>query len=85
MRLQRLRKNQGWTQQELADRAGLDVGTIKNLEKKGQCSLLTLIRVSTALDCVNDFSTLFQLKIKSIAALEKNENSKPQRIRQRGR
>ena len=74
-----------WTQQVLADRTGLDVGTIKNLENKGQCALLTLIRIAISLDCVSDFSNLFQIKVQSIAELEKIERLRKSKFRQRAR
>jgi transcriptional regulator with XRE-family HTH domain len=83
LKQQRLSKN--WTQQELADRTGLDVGTIKNLENKGQCALLTLIRIVTTLDCLSDLSNLFQLKMTSIADMEKIEKLRKAKVQKRAR
>lgn len=83
LKLQRIHRQ--WTQQELADRVGFDVGTIKNLENKGQCTLLTFIRMTMALDCVDDLASLFQLKINSIAQLEKSEKLTHLKMRQRVR
>lgn len=85
LRLRRQRLSKRWTQQELAGRAGLDVGTIKNLENKGQCALFTLIRITMALDCVSDLACLFQLKINSIAEMEKGEILRDSRVRRRAR
>lgn len=85
LRLRQQRMSKRWTQHELADRAGVDVGTIKNLESKGQCALLTLLRIVIALDCVNDLASVFQLKMSSIAEMEKNEILLKSRIRQRAR
>ncbi len=84
-RLKQQRMNKRWTQHELAGRTGLDVGTIKNLENKGQCALLTLIRIAMALDCINDLANLFQLKISSIAEMEKAENLRKTKIQKRVR
>lgn len=84
-RLRQQRMSKRWTQQELADRTGLDVGTIKNLENKGQCALLTLIRIAMALDCISDLTNLFQLKISSIAEMEKVENLRKAKIKKRVR
>lgn len=84
-RLRQQRMNKHWTQQELADRTGLDVGTIKNLETKGQCALLTLIRIAMALDCISDLTNIFQLKISSIAEMEKIENLRKSKIQKRVR
>lgn len=85
LRLRQQRMIRHWTQQELADRSGLDVGTIKNLENKGQCALLTLVRIMMALDCVNELSNLFQVKIKSIAEMEQNESIHKSLLRRRAR
>ncbi len=84
-RLKQQRMSKRWTQQELADRTGLDVGTIKNLENKGQCTLLTLIRIAMVLDCVSDLTKVFQLKISSIAEMEKNEILRNSKIQKRVR
>lgn len=84
-RLKHQRISKRWTQQELADRTGLDVGTVKNLENKGQCALLTLIRIAIALDCINDLTNLFQLKISSIAEMEKAEILRKSKIQKRVR
>jgi transcriptional regulator with XRE-family HTH domain len=83
LRLQRINKH--WTQRELADRTGLDVGTIKNLENKGQCTLLTLIKIATAINCINDLSKIFLLQINSIAEMEKIENLQKSKIKKRVR
>ncbi len=84
-RLRQQRKSKHWAQQELADRTGLDVGTIKNFENKGQCALLTLIRIAMALDCINDLTNLFQLNISSIADMEKVENLRKSKNQKRVR
>lgn len=72
-------------QQELAARAGVSLGTIKNLEAKGQSSLETLIRIVAALDLVSEMEKLFTLKLQSIAQMEKIEKlfrqKRPQRVR----
>src|SRR5688500_5840986 len=72
-------------QQELADRAGVSIGTVKNLESKGQSSLETLVRVLTALDLLQDLENFLVFKVQSIAQLEKIEKIKMQRIPQRVR
>ncbi|OFZ49037.1 MAG: hypothetical protein A2381_15640 [Bdellovibrionales bacterium RIFOXYB1_FULL_37_110] len=84
-RLKQQRINKRLTQQELADRTGLDVGTIKNLENKGQCTLLTLIKIAIVLDCISDLTNLFQLKINSIAEMEKAQNLRKSKIKKRVR
>ncbi len=58
-------------QGDLAKMAGVSVGTIKNLESKGQTSLESLLKIVRALDLIQDFSNLFELKIRSISQMEK--------------
>jgi len=84
-RLKDQRISKHWTQQELADRTGLDVGTVKNLENKGQCALLTLIKIAMALDCISELTNLFQVKISSIAEMEKIEKLRNSKIKKRVR
>lgn len=79
IRLKRQRLSQSLSQQELAERAGVSAGTVKNLESKGQSSLETLVRIVTALGLVDDLAQLFQLKVNSIAAMEGAARAQRQR------
>jgi transcriptional regulator with XRE-family HTH domain len=47
--VRRARRAAGFTQQQLADRANVSVGTIKNLESGAGSTVTTLIRVVRAL------------------------------------
>jgi transcriptional regulator with XRE-family HTH domain len=59
------------TQQEVADRAALSVGTVKNLEARPSgCTLDTLIRIARVLSLAHQFETLFVVTPKSIAQME---------------
>lgn len=78
-RLKRQRLAQSLSQQELAGRAGVAVGTVKNLEGKGQSSLESLVRIVTALGLVDELSKLFALKVVSIAAMEKAQMAERKR------
>lgn len=80
---QRLAKN--LKQQELAGRAGVSVGTVKNLESKGQSSLDSLVRIVSALDLVQDLDSLFTVKLRSIAQMEKLEKLSAAKPRMRAR
>ena len=67
-------------QAELAERAGLSVGTVKNLEAKtGTCTLDTMIRASIALGLVEHFESLFVVRPKSIAQMEQIAEAPRQR------
>jgi transcriptional regulator with XRE-family HTH domain len=78
-RLRTRRLMQGWTQVELAQRSGLSSGTIKNLERRGQASLESFVKVIAALGLADDLGELFRLKVVSIAAMEKAERANRQR------
>ena len=47
------------TQTELAQKAGLPLTTYRRFEQKGQITLVGLLQVAFALDCMNDFNALF--------------------------
>lgn len=58
-RLRRQRLAKGWTQLELAERAGLSVSTLKLMEREGKGSLQRLAKVAVALDLDGDMRSLF--------------------------
>jgi transcriptional regulator with XRE-family HTH domain len=78
-RLKAARLAQGLRQIELAARAGLSRGTVNTLENTGQSTLASLVRVTRALDLVDDLQDLFKLKARSIAEMERNEQSRRKR------
>ena len=47
------------TQAELAQKAGMPLATYRRFEQKGQITLLGLLRIAFALDCLDDFKVLF--------------------------
>ena len=83
LKSQRLIKN--IKQKELAARAGVSVGTIKNIESKGQSSVETWVRISVALDLIGELQPLFTLKTRSIAEMEMIEKLRSQQIPRRAR
>lgn len=85
-RLRRHRLALRLTQTEIAQRAGLHVGTVKNLESRaGPSSLETLIRVALVLGLIGQFETLFALKPTSIAEMDRASQAPRVRARQRRR
>lgn len=82
-RLREQRLAQSLTQTDLALRAGVSAGTVKNLEGKGQSSLESLIRIVVALGLTDQLQTLFTLQTDSIAALTRAEKAKRQRAPRR--
>lgn len=82
-RLKAHRLAQMLTQEELAGRAGVSTGTVKNLENKGQSSIESAVRVALALGLSNDLQELFKLQVKSIAQMEQAEQAKRTRASRR--
>jgi transcriptional regulator with XRE-family HTH domain len=79
-RVRQLRLERGWTQRELAERAGLSPATYQLFERTGQIALERLVNISIALSRTGEIETLFSpMPIRSVDEL----SPKPQR--QRGR
>lgn len=53
------RLEQNLTQEGLALRSGVSLGSIKRFERTGEISLKSLIDIALALGCLDDFDTLF--------------------------
>ena len=75
-RLKAQRLAQMLTQEDLAVRAGLSMGTVKNIENKGQSSIESVVRLGLALGLADHFQELFKLQVKSIAQMDQAEQSK---------
>ena len=52
------RKNLGYTQNELANRSGVSLGSLKRFEGSGQISLESLLKLALVLECLGDFSAI---------------------------
>lgn len=72
-RLRAQRLAQELPQGELAARAGLSLGALRKLERDGQCSLETVVRVVRALGLTSELDDLFSLRRHSIAQMEQAE------------
>jgi transcriptional regulator with XRE-family HTH domain len=59
-RLKRLRLTAGYTQDELAERAGVSVSTLKLLERTGKGSLQRLAKIAVVLNVDGELRTLFE-------------------------
>ncbi|MDJ0839844.1 MAG: helix-turn-helix transcriptional regulator [Acidobacteriota bacterium] len=80
-RVRELRLYHEWTHEELAQRAGITVASLKRFENTGQISLDRLLSIAMALGALQDFEQLFpKPAAKTLSDLEKQEVT-----RQRGR
>lgn len=67
IRLARVSRNM--TQPDLAERVGVSVGTIRNLERSGDCAFSTIIKVALALRLEKGLDDLFEVGVQSIEEL----------------
>ena len=58
-RLKVIRKNRGYTQQELALRSTVSLGSIKRFEQIGEISLHHLLNITQILGVMEEFDKLF--------------------------
>jgi len=84
-RLREHRLARGWTQEELAERAGVAVSTLKLLEAKGQGSLQRLARVASALGIAGEMNGWFAqpVAMESIEAAKQTTRQRAPRRKRR--
>ena len=56
------RKALKYTQQELASRSGVSLGSLKRFEQSGEISLNSLLRIAFVLECLEDFERVCKKK-----------------------
>lgn len=61
-RLRNARKSIKMSQDVLADRSGVSLGSIKRFERTGEISLSSLLKLAMVLGYENDFNNLFTRK-----------------------
>lgn len=59
IRVRQRRKEQGLTQVQLAEKAGMSLASYKRFEQKGLISFQSLAAIAIALSCESDFDSLF--------------------------
>jgi transcriptional regulator with XRE-family HTH domain len=78
-RIRALRLREGWTQTDLAQRAGVSRPTIERLERGGEITLSRLLRISATLGALESFAELLPVP----APLNIQDLTKRVRIRAR--
>lgn len=64
------RKQMGYTQSKLAKKTGVSCASIRRFEQTGEISLTSLLKIAQALNCLNDFTKLFEpLPVKNLKDL----------------
>ena len=58
-RVKRIRKRRKISQEELAIKSDVSFGSIKRFESTGQISLISLVKITYALDLVDEIKNLF--------------------------
>ncbi|WP_320128460.1 helix-turn-helix domain-containing protein [uncultured Sphaerochaeta sp.] len=71
------------TQTGLALRSGVSLGSIKRFETTGEISLSSLLDLALVLDCLDDFSHLFNTEEKLPETILEMPKQKPRRERGR--
>lgn len=85
-RMRRQRLAMGLTQQELAERAGVSLSTLKLMEQQGKGSLQRFAKVAVVLGLDGDLRQLFkgQRNYQSLEAVERAGRSRAPQRRRRG-
>jgi len=58
-RFRKRRKEIGVTQRQLTLRSGVSFGSVRRFETEGEISLRSLLRIASAIGCLEDFEALF--------------------------
>lgn len=86
MRARALRIARGWTQEELAERAGVALDTLRRFERTGQIALERLVKLAVVLDAVRPLGELFAPPpAATLAELERPVRPRQRAPRRRGR
>lgn len=61
-RFKRIRLDQNVSQEQLAERSGVSLGSLRRFESKGEISLKSLVHLAISLNRAQDFDLLFQIE-----------------------
>lgn len=72
------------TQDGLARRSGVSLGSLKRFESSGNISLVSLLKLALVLECLDDFQNIANLKKNTINSLDDILNTKEKGTKKRG-
>ncbi len=75
-KIKNLRLINNLNQEELAQRSGLSLQTIKNIEKNGSGSISSYVKLIRVLDRIDELDMILQPKIQTLSDLDKIEGVK---------
>ncbi len=79
-RAKAMRLAQNLSQKSMAERSGVSQASLKRFERTGEIAFASLLKVSAALGCLDDFGALFTPR----ATVSIDEITKKRRVRGRG-
>lgn len=83
-RAKKIRLAKGFTQQGLALRSGVSLGSIKRFERTGNISLISLLSLAITLGRLDDFDQVFQHK-EDLSKMTIDDMLRPERTPKRGK
>lgn len=57
------RKKMHLSQRDLADKSGVSYASIRRFESIGEISFNSLLKIANALDCLEDFNSIFKMPV----------------------
>lgn len=72
------------TQEGLAKRSGVSLGSVKRFEKSAEISLRSLLKLALVLECLDDFTTIAEPKQEEINSIDELFRVKPLKVPKRG-
>jgi len=83
-KLKQRRLSLNLTQEGLAKRSGVSLGSLKRFEKSTEISLRSLLKIALVLECLDDFTTIANPKQDEINSIDELLRSKSLKVPKRG-
>jgi len=83
-KLKKKRLSLNLTQEGLANRSGVSLGSLKRFEKNTEISLHSLLKIALVLECLDDFTSIANSKQEEVNSIDELLISKPLKVPKRG-